>query len=100
MKQYEVIFSDAAESDFDNILHYIAESDARRAIGFVQELRRRATEFLATAPNATSTIGRFRYFVVRRYILVYEVDEEANTVRVVMITEGHRDWRRMIEDLS
>jgi plasmid stabilization system protein ParE len=98
--RYDVTFTDSADADFDSILHYIAKDNPHRAISFVDELRQRSIDFLSTAPNAGTRVGSHRYFVFTRYVVVYSVDDDARQVRVLLVTEGHRDWRAILGDLA
>ncbi|MBX3531757.1 MAG: type II toxin-antitoxin system RelE/ParE family toxin [Rhizobiaceae bacterium] len=100
MKRYEVRFSSSAEADLDSILLYIAADNPVRAITFVEELRERTIDFLSVAPNAATSIGRFKYVVFGRYIVAYTVDDEAAVARVQLVTEGHRDWHRLLTHLK
>jgi plasmid stabilization system protein ParE len=100
VKRYEVRFSASAEADLDSILLYIAADNPVRAMSFVEELRERTIDFLSVAPNAATSIGRFKYVVFGRYVVAFTVDDAAAVVRVQMVTEGHRDWRRLLRDLE
>lgn len=100
MTRYEVSFSASADADFDSILFYIAADNPVRAISFVEELKQRAMDFLSATPNAGSSIGQFRYMVVGQYVIVYSVDDEASLVHVRLVTEGHRNWHRLLDDLG
>lgn len=97
MRRYEVTFTASADADFDSILFYIAADNPSRAIGFVEELRQRTIDRLSATPKAGPAIGRHRYMVVGSYVVVYLIDEETSLVRVVMVTEGHRNWRAMFD---
>lgn len=99
MKRYEVRFSASAESDLDSILLFIAADSPARAISFMDELRERAANFLAVTPWATSMIGRYRYMVIGNYVIVFSVEEEAGSVQVHLVTEGHRNWQRLLDGL-
>lgn len=98
MTRYEVRFAASADTDFDSIQDYIARENPIRAITFVQELRDKSFRLLSEAPNAGAAIGLRRYIVHGRYVVIYTVDETRRVVTVTLVTEGHRDWRRMLED--
>lgn len=98
MTAFHVEFADTADADFDAIQDYIAQDNPHRALTFVEELRGSAVRFLSTTPNAGSPIGRYRYHRKGNYVMVYEVDEARSLVRVVLVTEGHRNWRTAFEE--
>jgi len=95
--RYEVIFSATADADFDSILHHIAADNPSRAISFVDELRKRAVDFLSIMPRGGTAVGNHRYMAAGNYVVVYLVDEDAGVVTVAMVTEGHRNWRAMFD---
>lgn len=36
--------------------------------------------------------------VMGHYVVVYRVDGDAQIVTVLLVTEGHRNWRRLIDE--
>jgi mRNA-degrading endonuclease RelE of RelBE toxin-antitoxin system len=32
------------------------------------------------------------------YVILYRVDKPGKTVTIILVTEGHRDWRELLED--
>lgn len=95
MKPYRVAFTDFADADLDEILDYIAADNPVRAITFVDELRDYARDSIGLAPKGGSYIAEigawFRPY--KRYIFVYDIDEEANLVMIHMISHSARQWR-------
>lgn len=98
MKRYEVIFSPLADTDFDSILHYIAADNPAAAIRFVDTLRERTIDFLSVSPNGGRQLGKVRHIAFGNYIVVYRVETGALRVRVLLVTEGHRAWHRLLKD--
>lgn len=98
MTEYEVVFSADVDADFESILNYIAADNPYRAISFVDELQTRVHDLLSSQPNAGPRTGRYRYVPFGNYVVVYSVDIAAARVRVVLVSEGHRDWRRLLDD--
>jgi plasmid stabilization system protein ParE len=98
MNRYEVIFSPQADADLDSILHYIAADNPAAAIRFVDALRARAIDFLSVTPNGGTPLGKVRYIAFGNYVVVYSVSPTARRVRVLLVTEGHRAWRRLLKD--
>lgn len=95
-----VVFTESAREDLRKIAEYIAADNPKRARSFVAELRARLEAKLLTFPASGPSIGNCRYIVLGHYVAIYETPSERGSIRVVMVTEGHRDWRRIIEDLS
>lgn len=100
MRTFDVRFTHQADADFDSILHFIAQSNPHRAISFVDELQQRLIAVLSIAPNAGTQVNGYRYTVLGRYVAVYTVDADAAVVQVVLIAEGHRDWRKILKGRS
>jgi toxin ParE1/3/4 len=98
MMEYTFRFSEDADADLDGILHFIAQDNPLRAISFVDELRQRAVEALSIFPNAGKPFGAARMLSFGNYVILYRVDESAKTVTIILVTEGHRDWRELLED--
>ena len=98
MTRYEVVFSPQADADFDAILHYIAADNPTAAIRFVDTLRKRSVNFLSTTPNGGTRLAALRYIAFGNYVVVYRVDRAALLVRVLLVSEGHRAWRRLLKD--
>jgi plasmid stabilization system protein ParE len=98
MKRYEVLFTDHAEADFDDIADFIAADNPHKALSFVAALHDRTVAFLSVTPNAGTRVEGQRFTVFGRYVIVYRVDDEAGVVTVIIVSEGHRDWQRLLED--
>jgi toxin ParE1/3/4 len=98
MMPYTVRYSVNADADFDGILHFIAQDNPLRSISFVDELRQRATEVLELSPNAGKLFGSARMLSFGNYVILYRVDDTAKTVTIILVTEGHRDWRELLDD--
>ena len=95
-----VVFTRGARAALQSLAAYIARDHPKRARSFVAQLRSRLEKKLSAFPDSGPVIGRYRYMAVGQYVAIYRTDDGSIPVRVIMITEGHRDWRRMIEDLS
>lgn len=95
-----VAFTASARADLKAIADFIARENPQRSRSFVAELRSRLESRLSTFGSSGPTIGKYRYLVIGRYVAVYELTDEAASIRIVLITEGHRDWRRIVEDFS
>lgn len=89
-----VEFSDEAAIDLERIADFIAGDNPRRALSFVQELRRRC-EMLAEAPEGFPLVPRYEHHGIRRrvygsYLIFYRV--EAERVAVIHILHGATDY--------
>lgn len=98
MTVFEVAFSPDADADFEAILHFIAADSPERAIAFIDRLEERIRNLLSQAPFAGTAFGKHRFTVFSSYVVVYSVDEDARRVHVVLVAEGHRDWRTLLQD--
>jgi len=94
-----IVFTENARGDLRNIAEHIALENPTRARSFVAELRSRLEAKLSVFPAGGPAIGKYRYTVVGRYVAIYRTTDNPDTVSIVMVTEGHRDWQRMIEDM-
>ncbi len=95
---YLVYFSRSAEDDFLSIIDFIAADNPGRALSFVDDLQRRAVEQLAAFPRSGRSYGSFRYLVLDNYIVAYDLDEAGKAVHVLLVSEGHRLWRELLEE--
>jgi plasmid stabilization system protein ParE len=98
MRSFRVSFSNEASADVDSILHYIAKDSPVTALRFVDSLEERIVHLLSSTPLAGRRVGKARYFVFGGYIAAYLVDEDLSTVTVALIAEGHRLWRKDLEE--
>jgi len=95
---YRVYFSRSAEDDFLSIIDFIAADNPNRALSFVDELQKRTIEQLAAFPRSGRTYGSFRYLVLDNYVVAYDVNETAKAVHVLLVSEGHRLWRELLDE--
>lgn len=95
---YRVFFTDQARDDFHAIIDFIAQDRPIRALSFVDELERRTVDILSRFPNSGRKVGAARYLVLDNYIVAYDVDDESQAVFVLLVSEGHRLWREILED--
>ena len=88
---YTLEITDSAESDLDQITDYLGTTLAnpQAAISFLDELNR-VSLMLGEMPGMyplcadprLAELG-YRKAIVRAYILIYEIDEPAKTIRVL-----------------
>jgi plasmid stabilization system protein ParE len=89
-----VTFSDEAEADLEEIGDTIAMDSPRRALTFVQELRR-SCDGLGNNPRRFEVVERFKAYGVRRrvhgaYLIFYMI--EGDEVAVMRIIHGSRNY--------
>lgn len=93
-----VVFTRAAERDLEAIGDYIAESDPRRAVSFVDALIDRC-DLIADHPFAFSLVPRFESRGIRRrhyakYLIFYRIDSER--VEILRIVHSARDYDKLL----
>ena len=105
---YEVIISESAERDIDEILTYMTVklANPQAAIDWADELEIRYSELskypLMYGKSANETLGRigYRCFVVKNYIVFYRVDEMERKVIILRIFYGRQDYEKeFLDDL-
>lgn len=94
---YSVRLSESAVNDLISITEYIAQDSPSRAESFVNELRERSVRKLSIFPFPGVAVAALRYMTLGSYVVVYSVDEVTRTVMIVMVSEGHRDRRRILD---
>lgn len=97
---YNVRFTPNALDDLFAIVDYIARDNEARGLAFVEELRQRIEDKLSVFPESGTATDRFRFTVFSRYVVVYIIDPAPECVTVILVTEGHRDWQRLLETRS
>jgi toxin ParE1/3/4 len=95
---YRVFFSRSAEEDFLSIIDFIAADNPTRALSFVDDLQKRVVELLAAFPKSGRSYGSFRYTVFGNYVVAYDVDDASKAVYVLLVSEGHRLWREVLDE--
>jgi plasmid stabilization system protein ParE len=98
MRSFRVSFSREANDDVDSILLYIAADSPATALTFVDRLEDRIVQLLSSTPYAGRQIGKARYCVFGNYVAAYIVDEDPSTVTIILVSEGHREWRADLEE--
>lgn len=101
---YTLDVTDAAESDLDRITDYIGERLANppAAIALLDEVERVSESIkedpelfpLCTDPHLAE-LG-YHKAVVRAYIMVYEIDDTENAVRVLRFFHSSEDYQRKL----
>lgn len=100
-----VVFTDTAASDIRGIALYIADlaKDRNIAIRFVKELRKTASileqfpESGAIPKDRVLKSSGYRFLSHKDYLLFYLYEKEANTVYVMAVFNGKRDYTRVMK---
>ncbi|HTH49452.1 MAG TPA: type II toxin-antitoxin system RelE/ParE family toxin [Candidatus Limnocylindria bacterium] len=90
----KIVFSEAAETDLEEIGDYIAQDNACRALTFVRELRVRAQD-ISSMPQAFPRVPRYEHLGIRRrqygnYLIFCRVDEAR--ISIIRILHGAPDY--------
>ena len=94
---YQIRFTKGADQDIDDILDFIAQDSVENAIKFIDNLETRIEKVLSTFPAGGIRYKTARYFAFDNYIVVYDIDEKVKMVSILLITEGHRQWKTVLE---
>lgn len=90
----KVVWTDPAEEDRNRIVLFIAEDNPQAALD-MDDLFTAAADSLATLP-ARAKVGRVsdtrELIVHRNYILVYGIDDDADTVYIKAVLHTSRQW--------
>lgn len=93
-----VVFSDEAEHDLEQIADYIAKDNPRRALSFIIELRGKCESLSETAASFPLMPRYERYGIRRRihgnYLVFYRVT--ADQVQIIHIMHGARDYAALL----
>ena len=101
----KIVFTDTAKSDLRDIAVYLPDlsKDKNLAIRFVRELQEN-TKILEQFPES-GAIPRdrvlmsngYRFLVHKDYLLFYLYEKEVNTVYIMDIFNGKRDYMRVMK---
>lgn len=101
----KIVFTDTARSDLRDIAVYLADisKDKNLAIRFVKELQER-TKILEQFPESGSIprdrvlkSNGYRFLVHKDYLLFYLYEKAENTVYVMAVFNGKRDYMRVMK---
>lgn len=101
----KIVFTDTAKSDLRDIVFYIADisKDKNLAIRFVKDLQEK-NKLLEQFPESGAIpkdrvlrSNGYRFLVHKDYLLFYLYEKENNTVYVMAIFNGKRDYMRVMK---
>jgi toxin ParE1/3/4 len=99
---YEVLLTDDAEIDLQDLYEYIAHSDSTQAAEHVSDRLEKIASTLAADPSRGSTpkelqslgLGEYRQIFFKPYRLIYRVLEER--VVIYLIADGRRNMQSLL----
>ena len=94
---YSVYFTGSADADLEDILDYIAQDSLENALYFTDQLQSRIINLLGEQPFTGLRHQDFYYISFDNYIVVYDIDQSSSAVYIHMITEGHRQWKAILD---
>ena len=101
---YKIVKADAFQNDLDGVIGYVALSlenkiAASSLLGVIEksydDLERMPLMYEACHDPYLKELG-YRKVVIRNYIMVYKVDEDAKTVYVMRLFHGRQDYEKLI----
>jgi addiction module RelE/StbE family toxin len=103
MANYKVIFQQSAKKDLDDVYLYIAEQALlpKTALKLTENIENEINYYLSYMPfyplADDKRLARkgVRKMVVKKYLVFFVVDENENTVNVIHIIHGAREWNRL-----
>jgi addiction module RelE/StbE family toxin len=101
---YQVIITEPAERDLTDICKYIAEKlhSPGAALAFLDDVEKRVSALddmpykYALVSDKRLAIMGIRKIPVKNYLVFYLVDEEKQSVAVVRVLYGRRNWSCLI----
>ena len=107
-KRFGFVLTEAAESDIDEILAYIAEdlSNPTAASSFADELEQKIDVVCKTPKSGRPVENEFlrrndvRRFLVGNYIAYYIIDEVAKNIVILRMVYGGRDQDKILKDIK
>ena len=91
---YEIDWTEPALADLRRISDYLAEHNPTAAEKVVDEILERA-ELLRTTPRMGAVLGRDnrgskRQIIVRKYRIIYRINDNARRVEILTVWHGSR----------
>jgi toxin ParE1/3/4 len=102
LKRYEIVLTEDAERDLEDLYHHIAEYDQPKKADHVLERLRETAEKLSTfpeeglPPKELRAIGiqEYRQVFFKPYRLIYRIIE--SQVVIYLIADGRRDMQSLL----
>ena len=102
--KYDINLSLAANTDLDDIFAYIADASpsGEAAKNLMQEIHEAILSLsemphrFSRSPDPTLADKGYRRVGVKKYIVLYLIDEEAKTVNIARVFHSNRDFGKYI----
>jgi len=102
--KYEIQISDKADEDLDSIIEYlIYKLKAPNSAQDFLLLFEQKIENLRTSPKAFKVIEdemlsteEIRVMQVKNYLVFYIIDDKSETVSIIRVLYGRRDWLKIL----
>ena len=102
--EYTIQISEQGRADYFRILEYLADVfENQTAVSNLVRGNRRCLEALRTSPYLYEACREprlaergYRKAVIRNYIMVYRVDEDARTVHILRYFHGYQDYEALL----
>ena len=103
MRQHEVLLTEDAERDLEDLFDYIAEHDSNASANHVLDRIEKSIESLSSFPERGSFpkellalgIKDYRQVFFKPYRMIYRIVEKR--VYIYLIVDGRRDMRTLLE---
>ena len=103
MQQHEVLLTEDAERDLEDLFDYIAEHDSNASANHVLDRIEKSIESLSSFPERGSFpkellalgIKDYRQVFFKPYRMIYRIFEKR--VYIYLIVDGRRDMRTLLE---
>ena len=92
MKRFELVISDEAAADLQDIWDFIAEHSLQNADNFIDRIYERCNAFTRMPEMGRprdELLPGLRSFPVKRYVIFYRIKED--TIEIVRVVSGQRD---------
>ena len=101
---YNLFVSKEAHEDIDDIVHYIAEElvNPTAAVAFLNDVEKcyhavvQNPSMYSFCHDTRLSSKGYRKIVVKNYLILYRVDDEAKAVLIVRIIYGGRNYADLI----
>ena len=106
--EYDLVFSNIIDSDFDQSYNYIKETleAPKAAEKLFDELDIKIAEILKNPYKRPLVQDKYlaslgiRSIKIKNYILFYNITEEANRVNAIRFMYKKRDWKKILKEKS
>ena len=101
---YKLVISKEAHKDIDDIVYYIAVEIANptAAASFLDDVEKSYIEVLnnprmySLCQDARLSREGYRKIVIKNYLVLYRIDDEANKIFIVRIIYGGRNYPEFV----